>query len=130
MDLIQTLCGSITPEIWPDVEKLELYNKMHLKQDQKRRIRERLGVYVKDSCGMDLLERLLTLDPKKRIDSDEALDHDFFWTEPLPTDLKLDKLNTSMFEYTSQNLRRGGGAHYRPAQKPAMGNDQHYDRVY
>lgn len=130
LELIQSLCGSITPETWPDVEKLELYNKMHLKQDQKRRIKERLGNYVKDPRGLDLLEKLLELDPKKRIDSDEALDHDFFWTDPFPNDLKLDKLCTSMFEYTSQNLRRGGGPHYRPPQKPSIGNDQHFDRVY
>lgn len=126
MDLITTLCGSITPEVWPEVEKLELFNKMHLKTDLKRRIKERLGNHVKDHGALDLLERLLTLDPKKRIDSDEALDHDFFWTEPLPVDLKLDKFNSSMFEYTSQHYKRG---QYRQPNKP-IANDQHYDRVY
>ena len=110
---------------------------MTLKPDLKRRVKERMGHYIKDPTGLELLDRLLTLDPKKRIDSDEALDHDFFWTEPMPCDLKLDKLGSSMFEYTSQALKRGGGgaaaAHYRPGgggQKPAIGNDQHYDRVY
>ena len=126
IELIQGICGSITPDVWPDVEKLELYTKMQLKTDLKRRLKERLGAYIKDPNGLDLLEKLLTLDPRKRIDSDEALDHDFFWTDPMPVDLQLEKLNFSMFEYTVQSLRRG---QYHQKAKPA-GNEQHYDRVY
>lgn len=34
-----------------------------------------------------MLDKLLTLDPAKRIDSSTALDHDFFWTDPMPCDL-------------------------------------------
>ncbi len=34
------------------------------------------------------LDRLLTLDPVQRITAFEALDHDYFWTEPLPADPK------------------------------------------
>lgn len=132
LDLIQSLCGSISPDVWPEVVQLDLYGKMNLKPDLRRRVKERLSNYIKDATGLELLDRLLTLDPRKRIDSDEALDHDFFWSEPLPCDLKLDKLASSMFEFTSAALKRGGGAHYRPGggQKPAIGADQHYDRVY
>lgn len=127
LELIQGLCGSITPEVWTDVDKLEVFNRIQLKQDQKRRVKERLGSYIKDPNALDLLDKLLTLDPKKRIDSDEALDHDFFWTEPLPIDLKLEKLSASMFEYTAQNFKRN--QFNRQQQKPVI-NEQHYDRVY
>jgi cyclin-dependent kinase 9 len=126
LELIQSYCGSINSDVWCGVEKLELFNKMNLRQDCKRKLKERLGNYLKDTNGLDLLDRLLTLDPKKRIDSDEALDHDFFWTEPLPINLKLDKINQSMFEYTAQSYKR---AQYRQPNKPIL-NDQHYDRVY
>ena len=37
--------------------------------------------------ALDLLDKLLTLDPSKRTDSTNALDHDFFWTDPMPGDL-------------------------------------------
>uniref|UniRef100_A0A7S3I797 Uncharacterized protein n=2 Tax=Choreotrichia TaxID=141411 RepID=A0A7S3I797_9SPIT len=33
----------------------------------------------------DLLRKLLTMDPSKRITAKGALDHDYFWTAPLPT---------------------------------------------
>lgn len=125
LDLIQNLCGSINNEVWPDVEKFEMYNKMNLKPDLKRKIRERLGNYINDANGLDLLDKLLTLDPKKRIDSDEALDHDFFWTEPMPCDLKLDRLNSSMFEYTASRRY-----HSRQPQRHPNQEQQHYDRVY
>jgi len=35
---------------------------------------------------LDLIDKLLTLDPKKRITASEALDSEYFWTNPLPCD--------------------------------------------
>ena len=36
----------------------------------------------------DLIDKLLTLDPRERITATQALDHDYFWTDPLPADPK------------------------------------------
>lgn len=38
LTLISQLCGSITPEVWPGVDSLELYTKMELPRDQKRKV--------------------------------------------------------------------------------------------
>jgi len=38
LTLISQLCGSITPEVWPDVVSLDLYNKLELVQGQKRKV--------------------------------------------------------------------------------------------
>ncbi|PZC73129.1 hypothetical protein B5X24_HaOG209987 [Helicoverpa armigera] len=64
--LISQLCGSCTPDVWPGVENLDLYNKMELPKGQKRKVKERLKPYVKDPYGCDLLDKLLQLDPAKR----------------------------------------------------------------
>ena len=117
ISLISQLCGSITPEVWPGVEKLENYTKLDLPKDQKRKIRERLRHYVKDSHSVDLIDKLLVLDPNKRLDSDGCLNHDIFWEDPMPsqTDLarKLTQFRSSMFVMHSNRpgARPGQGGH-------------------
>ena len=97
--LICQLCGSIIPEEWPGVDKLEHYQKLELPAKENRKVRERLRHFVEDPYALDLIEKLLVLDPKKRIDADATLEHDFFWKDPFPTDLTrtLSALRSSMF---------------------------------
>lgn len=115
LTLISQLCGSIAPEVWPGVEQLELYTKMELPKGQKRKVKERLKHYVKDAYACDLIDKLLWLDPSKRIDSDGALDHEFLWTDPLPCSLErmLSQHTNSMFEFLAPGRGgRGGAAHH------------------
>ena len=37
---------------------------------------------------VDLLDKLLVLNPRERLTAAQALDHDYFWTDPLPADPK------------------------------------------
>ena len=37
LTLIAQLCGALTPEVWPGVETLDLYNKIELPKSAKRR---------------------------------------------------------------------------------------------
>ena len=36
----------------------------------------------------DLLDKLLVSNPKERITAAQALEHEYFWTDPLPADPK------------------------------------------
>uniref|UniRef100_M8B2Z3 Cyclin-dependent kinase C-2 n=1 Tax=Aegilops tauschii TaxID=37682 RepID=M8B2Z3_AEGTA len=60
------LCGTPDELIWPGVTKMPCF----------------------DRHALDLLERMLTLDPSQRIPAKEALDAEYFWTDPLPCDPK------------------------------------------
>lgn len=134
LTLISQLCGSITPEVWPNVDKYELYQKLELPKGQKRKVKDRLKAYVKDAYALDLIDKLLVLDPAQRIDSDDALNHDFFWSDPMPSDLKnmLSTHNQSMFEYLAPPRRRGGHMPQQPANQgrnPAT-NQTEFERVF
>lgn len=37
---------------------------------------------------VDLMDKLLVCNPRQRITASQALDHDYFWTDPLPADPK------------------------------------------
>ena len=136
LTLISQLCGSITPEVWPNVESLEFYPKIELPQNQKRKVRERLEPYMKNPYACDLLDKLLTLDPAQRFDSDSALNHDFFWTDPMPMDLShmMSQLSQSMFEYLVPPRRvgntRGQHAFGNGQRNLTLQEGEYHDRVF
>jgi cyclin-dependent kinase 9 len=116
--LIAQLCGEIKPETWPGVETLELYNKLDISHhNQKRRVKERLKPYVRDAHAVDLLDKLLCLNPARRLDANSALDHEFFWSDPMPQSLEgmLSQHTQSMFEFLAP--RRQGGVQAQQAQQ-------------
>ena len=95
---------------------------------------ERLKPYVKDPYACDLLDKLLTLDPSKRVDADTSLNHDFFWTDPMPCDLSkmLAQHNQSMFEFLAPP-RRAGRPHPGPLAQPKpnpAADSSYQDRVF
>lgn len=51
-----------------------------------------------------MLDRMLTLDPERRINADDALNDDFFWVNPMPSSLEGMMLQhkQSMFQYLVQ----------------------------
>jgi len=134
LTLIAQLCGAISAEVWPGVESLDLFSKLEIPRGVKRRVKERLKPYVKDAFACDLIDKLLSLDPTKRLDADNALNHDFFWTDPMPCSLDrmLSNHGQSMFEYLAPARRGGRAMQPQPMQQPArqQNNDMYMDRVF
>lgn len=100
----------------------------------KSSIVERLKPRIKNAYACDLLDKLLTLDPSQRIDAVAALNHDFFWTDPVPSDLStmLNRYNHSMFELLSrrdsQTRKLRSGSSRKKLKPPA--DDSYYDPVF
>jgi len=135
LTLIAQLCGTISAEVWPGVESMDLFNKLEMPKGAKRRVKERLKPYVKDALACDLIDKLLSLDPSKRLDADNALNHDFFWTDPMPCSLErmLGTHNQSMFEYLAPARRGGRAMQPQAMQQPQarqQPNEGYMDRVF
>lgn len=135
LTLIAQLCGAINEDVWPGVSNLDFFSKLEIPRGSKRRVKERLKPYVKDQYACDLIDKLLSLDPSKRLDADNALNHDLFWTDPMPCSLErmLGNHNQSMFEYLAPTRRgRAGMPQPMQAQQPVrqQHNEGYMDRVF
>ncbi|XP_021752771.1 cyclin-dependent kinase C-1-like [Chenopodium quinoa] len=80
------LCGSPDEVNWPGVSKIRWYNNFKPARPMRRRLREVLRHF--DSHALDLLDKMLILDPSKRISAKDALAAEYFQMEPLPCDPK------------------------------------------
>lgn len=98
-------CGTPTEETWPGVTSLPLFKARSPKTIYRGNLRM---VYkdnekVDDVC-FDLLNKMLSLDPRKRITVEEALKHPFFSDSHLPKMCKpeeLPKFENDSHEYQS-----------------------------
>lgn len=81
LDLIFKLCGTPTEATWPNVTRLPWYSSM-VTSSYKSRFREHFKNHP--PAAVALIERMLCLDPAKRITAAEALEADYFRIHPLP----------------------------------------------
>ena len=91
LHIIYELCGAPTEQSWPGVTALSKWKNMEPKKKYERRLKDVFKTHPKylynyrvDEAALDLLDRLLTLNPSHRINSQDSLNHKYFTTEPLP----------------------------------------------
>jgi cyclin-dependent kinase 12/13 len=107
LDLIFRLCGTPTDETWPEAKKLPWYHDVAPQKVYKPRLREVFKDFP--PSALNLIERLLCLDPARRLSAADALDSDFFWTEPLPCKPEDMPAFPSSHEFTTRKRKQRAG---------------------
>jgi hypothetical protein len=123
IELIAKLCGTPTEVTMPGVSSLAEFGKLKL-EDFPRSIKSTFeSMYIVyepfnnpcihiffvpsiDEQGVDLIDKLLVLDPAKRLNALDALEHDYFWKAPdraKPEDLPS---YASVHEYSRRKLKQ------------------------
>ncbi|KAL5075908.1 hypothetical protein RYX36_014892 [Vicia faba] len=89
LNKIFRILGTPNETIWPGFSKLPLVKANYVKH-QYNLLRKKFpatsftGSPVLSDSGFDLLNKLLTYDPEKRITAEDALNHEWFREVPLP----------------------------------------------
>eukprot|EP01132_Coremiostelium_polycephalum_P000789 gene789-980_t len=82
LEAICKLCGTPAEENWNGVSQLPNYNMISTMPHYQSKLRTVFKNFSNDF--IELLEGLLTLDPKKRLTAAQALESPFFTNHPLP----------------------------------------------
>ncbi|TIB06354.1 hypothetical protein E3P96_00533 [Wallemia ichthyophaga] len=99
------LCGDPTPSSWPGWESIKGQYDIDIKTSGFKggNLRSKFTQLTSsDQSTLNLLENMLTMDPKKRISARDALNHNYFWSKPLPMDKNDVKPLPSSHEYDTR----------------------------
>ncbi|KAG6917602.1 hypothetical protein DXG01_001831 [Tephrocybe rancida] len=109
LEKIWILCGTPNQHTWPNFDALpgcegvKRFTPIH-----SRRVKAAYESVGTEFC--DLLDKMLICNPRERITAAEALDHEYFWTEPLPADPK----SLPSYEASHEFDKRGQRNHHPP----------------
>lgn len=104
LNKIFELCGTPDEINWPGVSKIPWYNKFKPARPMKRRIKEVFRHF--DSHALELLDKMLCLDPSKRISAQEALVAEYFFVDPRPCDPRSLPKYESSHEFQTKKKRQ------------------------
>ncbi|KAF8880072.1 kinase-like domain-containing protein [Infundibulicybe gibba] len=113
LEKIWQLCGTPNQHTWPNYDALPgCEGVKRFSTNHSRRIKQTYESVGPETC--DLLDKLLTCNPRERITASQALDHDYFWTDPLPADPK----TLPSYEASHEFDRRGHRNQHPPPGPP------------
>ncbi|KAL2946911.1 hypothetical protein AAZX31_20G042400 [Glycine max] len=127
LNKIFELCGAPDEVNWPGVSKTPWYNQFKPTRPMKRRLREVFRHF--DRHALELLEKMLTLDLAQRITAKDALDAEYFWTDPLPCDPKSLPKYESSHEFQTKKKRQQQRQNEENAKRLKMQHPQQHTRL-
>jgi cyclin-dependent kinase 12/13 len=77
LELIYMLCGTPTGETAEILSKLDGWSKMQFEKTYPNTMARKFGNV--DDTAVDLLQRILNMNPEKRFTAEQCMDHLYFW---------------------------------------------------
>ncbi|XP_055834159.1 cyclin-dependent kinase C-1-like isoform X1 [Solanum dulcamara] len=127
LNKIFELCGTPDEINWPGVSKIPWYSKFKPARPMKRRVREVFRHF--DRHALDLLDKMLNLDPSQRICAKDALDGEYFWTDPLPCDPRSLPKYESSHEFQTKKKRQQQRQNEEMAKRHKLPHPQQHSRL-
>ncbi|KAJ6571852.1 kinase-like domain-containing protein [Mycena capillaripes] len=115
LDKIWNLCGTPNQHSWPNFDSLPGCEGVKRFNPFPRKLKSNYEHIGKETC--DLLDRLLTCNPRERITAAQALDHDYFWTDPMPADPKSLPQYEASHEFDKRGHRQQQHHHHQQQQQ-------------
>ncbi|KAJ7138530.1 kinase-like domain-containing protein [Mycena crocata] len=123
LDKIWALCGTPNQHSWPNFDSLPGCEGVKRFAPFTRKIKTSYEHIGKETC--DLLDRLLTCNPRERITAAQALDHDYFWTDPMPADPKTLPAYEASHEFDKRGHRQQQQQQQHQQQQQQQQQQQH-----
>ncbi|CAH6721702.1 CTD kinase subunit alpha [[Candida] jaroonii] len=105
LNKIFNIMGTPNFENWPEISNLPWFEMLKPKDNKVNQFNEFKAKMTDDS--FDLAEKLLTLNPRKRLTASQALQHEYFTNEPKPEPLYfLKEVKGEWHEFETKKRRR------------------------
>ncbi|KAI0264681.1 kinase-like domain-containing protein [Gloeopeniophorella convolvens] len=104
LEKIWQMCGTPNQHTWPNFDTLPGCEGVKHHNQHPKRLRSVFEAFGAETC--DLIDRLLTCNPRERISALQALEHEYFWTDPLPADPKTLPVYEASHEFDKRGRRQ------------------------
>ncbi|KAH9985600.1 kinase-like domain-containing protein [Russula vinacea] len=104
LEKIWQMCGTPNQHTWPNFDTLPGCEGVKHHNQHPKRLKSVFEQFGVETC--DLIDRLLTCNPGERITATQALEHDYFWTDPLPADPKTLPVYEASHEFDKRGRRQ------------------------
>jgi len=146
-EIICEKCGTPDESQWPGFKSLPFYTNMIPRKNHPRTLMQYMRKQKSniDSQALDLLDKMLNLNPETRITCKEALEHPYFKSDPLPCEpsempkiekdchayvINVEKRNSQQQAMNNANVQNNANANLKKGPQQNRNYNQNYNNPH